>query len=476
MSYETKLYKNTGLRYMEGKEKILFKHGGVIILTKEFEDWDAKGILMAQVLGLADKPERAGYDFDHAVETGTLRRKRHDDPVRQELAPVAEPVAPPPLQDTVAQDEPVAAQEERVVMDYGPYQPIGTVVDNASPIPLQVSGNVMIGTTTVDEECNYKLNVNPNEGTATVEPKSFVQQALDKFHSIFGRVKKPVVQKKKHVSVHSSPIVMLVVIVIVGLGSLVMSGYHINTYMVEGGRAAWIAMTTGVIMALFSAIAFTAARHFWGERKFVGKTIAALFTGFGIIVIVFAMFATIKVNYDQFKAGDDAKITAVVEKSSAVKTANAKDAFVQRELARLDAAIEASDKDARAAKAAYDIENSKGKEVWNADVRWRAWVSYIGATKASEKLQAERKPYADAVMKPSDSAAAVEAKVVQDAKDATVFGMFAKLFAMDETLLKFIVYVIPAVFYDLMSPFALTVAMMLYEDRKREEEEEEEDE
>lgn len=420
MAVEVKRYKNTGLDYIQGREKVLFKQGGVVVLLQDFLEWDAKNIVMAQVLSLAGRPECSGFDFDHAEKTGLLRRKSNKEG-GTEVGHAPAPAAMPPLAKTALPEI-----EEPPVVDL--------------PLPE-----------------------NRQEAQA-----KFADKVLGAWKKTWAEVTKsfkPGEQKEKPAAgIHSSTLLMLIVIVVVGLGSLMMSGYHIITYMYHGGRSYDISVVTGVIMALFSAIAFTAARHFWMENKVSARIIASLFVGFGVIVIAFAMYATMTVNYDQFKAGADAKVTVAVEASSEVKAASKREEFVQRELDRLDKAIAQADIDARRSKAAYDAENAKGAEA-NANIRWQHWVAYDKASKASKAMTEERKPYAAEMLAPTTSVVSAEAKVKQEAESATIFGMLAKLFGIDADLVKFIMYVIPAVFYDLMSPFALTVAMMLYDER-----------
>jgi hypothetical protein len=106
-------------------------------------------------------------------------------------------------------------------------------------------------------------------------------------------------------------------------------------------------------------------------------------------------------------------------------------------------------------------------------VKWQYWAKVQASTKALAALQQERAPYAAEKLNKRNDVSTVEEAVKQEAVDATVFGMFAKLFGIDESTLKFIVYIIPAVFYDLMCPFALTVSFMLLERREDEIDQEE---
>jgi hypothetical protein len=307
MAVEVKRYKNTGLDYIQGKERVLFRRGGVIALVSDFMDWDSRNTVMANVLGLANRPECSGYDFDHAANTGQLRRKPHNEPT---TAAAVEP-DPVPIMEEAPQDEPTPepAQEAAPEPEAAPeHFPLLVIPQPAKP----------------QDEAQPEPEV---VGAAHGQSRP--------------RQPKPTKQKKDHIAhrVHSSPLLLLGVIVIVGLGSLVMSAYHIITYMHDGGRAQEIAITTGVVMTLFSAIAFTAARYFFNTRKISGAFIGAAFVAFGVIVIFFAMFSTIKVNYDQFKAGDEKKIEAAVAKSSKVQDASDRASFVTGELKRLDSAI-----------------------------------------------------------------------------------------------------------------------------------------
>jgi hypothetical protein len=442
MAIEVQKYKNTGLEYIRGKERVIFKHGGVVVLAQDFDEWDRKGIMLAQVLGLAGKPGYSGFDFEHVRRTGTLQHRSGTPDIVEVpvIASAPTPPAPPPMADTARPTPPTLTEMLQQPTSRAPITtPVPVEVTPPAPVPISV---------------------------APIPPASVeVVQAQP--------ITAGEVEAEKE-AIHSSPLLMLIVIILVGLGAMVMSAYHIITYMHDGGRAAWIAAVTGVIMTLFSAIAFTAARHFFDRNKggpvtsrLPGYCIGAAFTMFGVIVIFFAMFSTIKVNFDQFKAGDEAKIVKVVDTSSKVQEAGTRAKFVASELQRLDGLIKSDQAAVDSWTRAWKSETAKDKDK-NADLVWQYWSKLSAATKALNAHQAERTPFAAAAMDKSNDVSSVEDTVKKAVEDTTVFGMFANLFGIPVDTLKFIVYVIPAVFYDLMCPFALTISFMLADERSRE--------
>lgn len=440
MAIEVLKYKNTGLSYIRGTLRTIFDKDGVVVLNTDFDDWDHKGIVLAQVMGLAGKPEFSGFDFETA-KSGVLQRKS----VTPEAAisPVAArapmPAAPPPLANVPRKPVLQTLTEILQQPDSRKYAvdpvPVPAEVPTPAPAPEILSAPAQV----------------PPQ---VVEPAPVAEAA-----------------EAEEKPAHSSPLLMLIVIIAVGMGAMVMSAYHIITYMHDGGRAAWIAAITGVIMTLFSAIAFTAARHFFARNKgaaFVsrlpGYLVGAAFTAFGVIVIFFAMFSTIKVNFDQFKAGDEAKIVKVVDTSSKVQEAGTRAKFVASELTRLDGLIKADQAAVDSWTRAWKSETAKDKDK-NADLVWQYWSKLSKATKALDAHQAERAPFAAAAMDKANDVSSVEEVVKAKVEDATVFGMFANLFGIPVDTMKFLVYVIPAVFYDLMCPFALTISFMLADER-----------
>lgn len=454
-------YKNSGLDYIKGKNHVVFKRSGIVITRAEFEAWAKDGSLLAQILKL-EKSGKGGYDFEAARTRHVLQLLRLDgssaptEPRADdiELVAVQEP-EPSPEPEPTQEPAPLPAPEPapEPVTEEPAEQTVAT--DNApEPVPV------------VEEQ---KRSVK-DAVADLVRRMSFLRRLPNA-----ASPEKPAAQRKHH-NPHASPIVLIIVLTIVGLGSAVMSGYHIITYMIEGGRPDWIAKITGVIMTLFSAVAFSASRVFWEHRGVANKAISVAFSSFGVLVVAFAMFATMKVNYDQFKAGDDAKVKTIVENSTAVKSANAAEETLRGEVAGYDARIADARSDAKTWSKRLDVAQASldaAPEDKNLAYARNVARNTLAAVNAKiEKLSAERKPYADKLLELQTGATQTEQTVVQKAHEDSIFGMFATVLGVDETNLKFVIYAIPAVFYDLMSPFALTVVMMLVEQKKRDEEEE----
>lgn len=476
MAIEVKQYKNTGLEYIQGTGKVLFRQGGVLVLLQDFLEWDKKDIVLAQVLGLANKPGYSGYDFDHTSRTGHLQLKKDSKETKPEVRPAPVPAAPPPLQNTIiaiAGKDELDSVEKELTYDKEKIQAVLKEI-----VSEEVSGGS-------DTPHDLRHDVAPDLERHRLEAATPIESDLVRTHAVgilpglLGWLKKAVPRKKEQKeksktavkSIHSSTLLMLVVIVVVGLGSMVMSAYHIITHMFSGGRPEWVSQITGVIMTLFSAIGFTAARHFWMEKTWSKRMIAALFAVFNVVVIAFAMYSTMTVNYDQFQTGTENKIVVKVEQSAEVKAVAAKESFATSELARLDAEIAAKTKEAANWKYLWQIEVNKGDK-GNPDLKYQYAVNLKRANDKIAADQDERKPYATAKLNIGADAAAAEDKAVKAVNDTTIFGMLANLFGLKADLVKFIVYVIPAIFYDLMCPFALTVGMMLYDERVQEKREE----
>ena len=131
------------------------------------------------------------------------------------------------------------------------------------------------------------------------------------------KLQKPTVQRKV-----SPALIILLVMSIAGIMSACMSAYHTTLAMKLFGRPQAVGLITGIVMVLFSATAFTAARWFWQEKGFV-RGFAFIFILLGAMVIAYSMLSTLVVNYNAWtKVSDEQKIetTESSEELSAYET------------------------------------------------------------------------------------------------------------------------------------------------------------
>jgi ABC-type multidrug transport system fused ATPase/permease subunit len=248
--------------------------------------------------------------------------------------------------------------------------------------------------------------------------------------------------------VFSSAFLVMVVMAIVGVGSAVMSAYHTSTFLYEGGKPWWASLMTGIMLILFSGTAFTAARYFFQEKGAL-CVFGLLFTVAGLAVIVYSMFSTLTVNYNQFQWRDDAQAAVAAESSEALASHREQIRLLEEEIGAVTLEIGRLERDA---------------DYWRTQT-WRRYdeiiQQLIPLTEYRRGLQEQR------VELVGETPRLVEVEAVSQ---ETVYGFLASLFAVKEDAMRFFVYVVPACLYDILAPFALSVVLLLADKRRKQHE------
>jgi hypothetical protein len=201
-----------------------------------------------------------------------------------------------------------------------------------------------------------------------------------------------------------------------GIAAAGMSVYHGYHYLVAAGKPSWVAMITAVIMVIFSSTIFA----FPFRRRFFGWALR----GLGLATVSFSIFSTIAVNYNQFSTQEE-----VETYSQQVNEANRVQAELLRlQLNKLDEQID-------------DLK--KEMEYW----KDKSWARRDAADTALQAAYTKRSAVWQAVNTATEAAYQVETK--------TVFTYLAGLFRIKKSLLEFILFCIPAVFYDLLAALAV---------------------
>jgi hypothetical protein len=202
--------------------------------------------------------------------------------------------------------------------------------------------------------------------------------------------------------------------------------------------------------------------------------IAWAFWIMGIGIVIYAMFATMDVNFTDFRNRQQAVTTVAVAGDSGVKAANQKDEDLRTEAKRLDGVIKkADDQEApwiaeiqrlTRALSVAGLTDDQIKDLRQA--RDTAQYRYNVIENAVKPDRKKRSDIGDKLLGTGDSTVTAENVVKAAAEKGTFFSLLNDISGWDIETLKLIVYIIPAVFYDLMSPFALTVVMILEEKRE----------
>jgi hypothetical protein len=289
-------------------------------------------------------------------------------------------------------------------------------------------------------------NLRKRKGTANLEVNPRTEKRRERQ---IRQVRKDAAQEQKKTElrrgIFSSASLVMVVMAAVGSGSAVMSAYHTSTFLYEGGKPAWASAMTGIMLILFSGTAFTAARYFFREGKML-NLFGGLFVAAGLVVIAYSMFSTLTVNYNQFRWRDDAQAVVTVEQSEALAAHRERMRLLEEEI---DDVID-------------EIAVLRGDaDYW----RDRSWARYDNVqehlTGRSAYLISLRESYGSLV---DDTPRLVEVEAVSQ---ETVYAFLGRLFGVEEDAMRFFVYVVPACLYDILAPFALSVVLLLVDERRK---------
>jgi len=258
-----------------------------------------------------------------------------------------------------------------------------------------------------------------------------------------------------------------VILGIIGVFSMVMSMYHSFTFLTGSGKPVWVAFITSMIMVLFAATAFHSSKQFFVAN--IRAVFGLLLTVIGIGVVFYLVFSTIAVNYDQFTVKELIKQTTAVESSQAVKTVDNSISTNDTALAQVSADIDSYRKDSDVWQATMSQnstpdENGKFSIVYSvasrnytlAQTNLKAAIAKRDALYNAKTVQIEKKD-----------------TVVETAKAGreTVYTLMSSKIGIKESTIRFIVYTIPATFFDVVSPLALSIVLLLRDEQKKRKEE-----
>jgi hypothetical protein len=253
-------------------------------------------------------------------------------------------------------------------------------------------------------------------------------------------------QKSKVQRRISPALVILLVMCITGLLSALMSAYHTTVAMAIFGRPRLVGLVTGTVMVLFSATAFTAARWFWQEKGFV-RWFAVVFVLLGLMVIAYSMLSTLVVNYNAWSTVDTEQKEEVAGNSEELNAYNYRIELKESELAELQA-----DVDTLSAEADY----------WK-DKSWKRYDELsIQLSKQRQKITSVRSELNELISGKPQAAA----KAGNEKED--VFTFLSGFVKVQPKTLRLFMQAVPAMFFDIIAPFALSCAIYLAEKRKEE--------
>ncbi len=234
------------------------------------------------------------------------------------------------------------------------------------------------------------------------------------------------------------------VMLAVGIGCAIMSAYHTHLAQVLGGRSEWVSWFTGVVMILFTTTAFTASRVFFYEGTPFGYLFSGIFIVMAFLIIAYSLFSTLTVNFIKYQDKDYIKVTVAEENDRSLIGKNERVKDLEQEIEDRRARVKVLESDA-----AY----------------WQnmSWRRYDGIQKDIQKEL-------EAISSLRERLSAVKddvSEIREEAEGFDVYSFFSKLFGVDKKRVRFFIYIIPALSYDVFAPFALSAVFYLEDKRRR---------
>ena len=235
--------------------------------------------------------------------------------------------------------------------------------------------------------------------------------------------------------------IILFCMLFIAIGSACMSIYHAAAFLIYGGKPFIIASLTAIFLVLFASTGFTAARYF-SEQKGFAKIFSLPFIFITSVLICYIAFSTTSVSYEQFRDKETVKTAEVQKQIGSLELYSE----VQKNVTETEKYIRTLEK--------LDI-GSFTKEAFARHQRMLA--------AEREKLQKLREKSYELKEK-SEGGSITEKKQAI----TSVYDFLMEMFGVNSRVLRFIIYVIPAVFYDIVAPFGFTVVFFLADNKQEE--------
>jgi hypothetical protein len=238
------------------------------------------------------------------------------------------------------------------------------------------------------------------------------------------------------------PIPALAALVAIGAGCMLMSIINTNAFLRASGKSAGIALGTAVLIAGFAALAFYTGAAGIRARRWV----AALCFPLDSVIIGFSVFSTIAVSYEQMKARETTSAEAVeyTGQTAALLAVNAEDkvaagAEADRLADRLQGLRETAAYWRDKSWAKYDAAQAQIDE---SETRLAQAQTRLAGLRAEERTLRER------------GVEAVQVRV------RSVYTFLADLLGIPAAFIQFVIFCIPAVFFDVASPLLLGLTLV----------------
>jgi hypothetical protein len=242
-------------------------------------------------------------------------------------------------------------------------------------------------------------------------------------------------------------IVFMAMLAVGGL-CIFMSARNTASYLLLTGMDRLIAVMTGIALIVFSSTAFTAAQLFLAQKG-AARLFSLMFVIVGLFVITFSIFSTLSLNYSKFLTSEaiQADITDKTEKRRSEIMAEYQASEEQTEgqdtnqwvMQNIDRLLSMAE---------------RSGESWNNSMR-----TVMETAQNLNVSEQQRRQTIDEILE----------NIYIETIPRTFFGFMLNLHTLDKKyFFDFFMIAIPAIFYDILAPLAMTVVLFLMGFKRKE--------
>jgi len=235
--------------------------------------------------------------------------------------------------------------------------------------------------------------------------------------------------------------IVFVAMLAVGLLCILMSARNTASYLLLTGMDGAIALLTGIALIIFSATSFTAAQLFLAQKG-LAKLFSIMFVVVGLTVITFSIFSTLSLNYSKFISSDaiQADIADLIEKRRSAIMADYKSSNAEQE------GVDITKWTMQNMDRFLTLAEQQGSS-WNNSMR-----TIMETANNLNSAEQQKRQSIDEILE----------NIYIETIPQTFFGFMLSLNVLDRKyLFDFFMIAVPAVFYDIIAPLAVTVVLLL---------------
>jgi hypothetical protein len=235
--------------------------------------------------------------------------------------------------------------------------------------------------------------------------------------------------------------IVFVAMLAVGGLCIIMSASNTTAYLELTGMSHAIALMTGIALVIFSSTSATAAQLFIGQKGW-SKIFAVPFIVVGVTVITFSIFSTLSLNYHKFVS------SPAIQADIAEKT--------ERRRSEIMAEYQASEGQAEGQDVNQWVMANIDRLLSMAEQSGQSWNNSMRTVMETAQglasAEQEKRQGIDEILE----------SIYVETIPRTFFGFMLSLHTLDRKyFFDFFMMAIPAIFYDLIAPLAMTVVLFL---------------